>query len=113
MLTRLLVIIAALAIILAFVLEINAEPFLVYNPTVNIIRYQVDVNGSVEDLEPNVIDGGTLPHQLVYDLANIPPGVNTVRARALFDVWGWCPWSEPFIINRPLPLTNPQVVTNP
>lgn len=88
----------------------RAEPYIVYAPTIKILKYEVEVNGDVSEVAPNVVGENM---QLVYDLKDLPVGANVIRARAQFEVWGWVPWSEPFTVIRPSALENPQVVTNP
>lgn len=106
-------IMAMVIIMLLLLLEAwcRAEPYLIYNPTIVIEKYEVELNGEVEEVAPNVINDNSM--QLVYDLKDIPVGANNIRARALFKNWGWCPWSVPFQIIRPGTLENPQVTTNP
>lgn len=88
----------------------RSEPYLMYNPTVKILKYEVEVNGEVLEVQPNIVNDQM---QLVYDLENLPVGASAIRARAQFELWGWCEWSEPYTVIRPGPLQNPQIVTNP
>lgn len=90
--------------------NLNAEPFAVWEPQLNILAYQVEVNGDVIDIQPNVV-GDSM--KCVYDLADIPIGANSLRARANAEFWGWSEWSEPWTIIRPGPPSNPQITTNP
>ena len=90
---------------------VNAEPYLVYSPNIKVIGYQVEVNGEVSNIDPNVLTENSM--QLVYDLVDLPVGANLIRARAQFEHWGWCEWSEPYTVIRPSRLENPQITTNP
>lgn len=88
----------------------SADPFLVYDPTINILGYEVEINGEVSAVAPNVVGDNM---QLVYDLKDLPEGENKIRARAQFELWGWNEWSSEYIVVRPSQLQNPQITTNP
>lgn len=89
----------------------RADPYLVYSPTPKILSYQIQINGEVQDVEPNVVLDNK--NQLVYDLKNVPVGASIVRARARYEVWGWCEWSDPFTVIRPSKMEAPVIMSNP
>jgi hypothetical protein len=90
----------------------KAEPFLVYDPNPPIEIYEVEIDGGTPiQVPPAMIS--EQDYQLVYDLVDLPVGAHQIRARAKYVDWGWNAWSEPFNINRPGPLENPQITTNP
>lgn len=90
----------------------HAEPYLAYDPNdfLSIESYQVELNGTIIDVKPSAVNDKA---RLIYDLIDIPVGANSIRARAKFKFWPWTEWSEPYIVIRPSPLANPQIISNP
>ena len=105
--------VAAMVILFVALLDswARSEPYLVYNPTLVVELYQVEVDGSIIDVEPTLLSDGN--YQLVFDLDVLTVGSHAVRARARYKNWGWVPWSDIYNIIRPSRLENPQIQSDP
>ena len=98
---------------LALIDSARGEPYAVYKPQPpqpKVIAYQLEINGELQDITPNVINDGT---QLVYDLKDVPVGANVIRARAQYEHWGWVEWSDPWTVIRPSRMDAPTIMSNP
>lgn len=90
----------------------KADPYLTYDPTdfLKVEAYQIELNGKIIDVSPVAVNK---QYQLIYDLIDIPIGANSIRARAKFEFWEWTEWTEPYVVIRPGPLSNPKIIQTP
>ena len=90
----------------------HAEPYVAWDPNdlIEVESYQIELNGEVINVSPTVVNDSS---RCVYDLIDIPVGASTIRARMKTKMWPWTDWSEPYIVIRPGPLSNPQVISTP
>lgn len=90
----------------------TSAPFLVYNPTPAVAAYELQIDGqSAITIEPTSLPDGTV--RLVYDLVDLAPGRHIFKARAQYEVWGWIPWSDDFLIIKPEEMQGPEIVQTP
>jgi hypothetical protein len=86
---------------------LDASPWLVCDPVVNVETYELDLNGVVQTGIPITVGyelngrayltdpgGGKLIH-LLRDLAGTPNGAYSAKARGV-NMWGVSQWSDPF-----------------
>jgi len=75
------------------------NPFLVCDPQAGVTEYVVETNGAESAAFTAEPDGS-----MKYDLAGLPQGSYTVRAKA-GNIWGWSGYSDPFDFNKAVPGT--------
>ena len=97
-----------------------AAPYLVCDVTPGVESYHVDMDGVITTGVPVQVGwikantlyftdpgGTTTKCHVLMDLATLPVGTHTVKARGDFGVWGVSDESVPLVFPRPL-LTAPQ-----